>query len=484
MAHGAQLELSSRSIEGHGQNDDSTMLVDRLIEVSAWMVVLGTIRLLCTLTDFTGSYVEALRFQPITTRVVGWWLTDNRLILIVCASWPLVVSVALRRTRWPDLLPAAAATFLVLSIGGLVAATLDWSHAQGRGGTIGSFHLTRRAFLHPTLSDVFLGILGAVQLGFELVAGVRVMNLISRFRGAGALASEPGKHERARQARFGRLAVYASLGFLVLMIRMPAWSTYVEILNNSTIVRDFVLRSDFDRFGGSRNLSRRRLTADEKWARGTQELVRAAAEETNEQQFQAAKESYLNIIARLDALPSGKLQDEARPTLAFALNNLAWLEVTCSDPRLLNPAEAVTLARRAIVVEPTQGNYWNTLGVAYYRSGDWNEAKNALSRSMELRNQGDGFDWFFLALVELKLDHKDRARDLYDKAVAWYHESRPNDEELYRFQAEAAHELALPKPSRPTSVSKGPIPALGAPPNIRRRPHPNVGEKSVTRSPR
>jgi hypothetical protein len=57
MAHGAQLELSSRSIEGHGQNDDSTMLVDRLIEVSAWMVVLGTIRLLCTLTDFTGSYV-------------------------------------------------------------------------------------------------------------------------------------------------------------------------------------------------------------------------------------------------------------------------------------------------------------------------------------------------------------------------------------------------------------------------------------------
>ena len=125
-----------------------------------------------------------------------------------------------------------------------------------------------------------------------------------------------------------------------------------------------------------------------------------------------------------------------------------------------------------------------TLSAWPIRSGDWNEAKNALSRSMQLRNQGDGFDWFFLALVELKLGHKDQARDLYDRAVAWYHESRPNDQELYRFQLEAAHELALSKPGRPTSVSKGAIPVLSPPPLLRRRAHPNFGEQGVRPSPR
>ena len=51
---------------------------------------------------------------------------------------------------------------------------------------------------------------------------------------------------RAR-THLSRLAVYTSLGFLVVMIRLPLWSTYIEVLNNSPIVREFVLRTDNER---------------------------------------------------------------------------------------------------------------------------------------------------------------------------------------------------------------------------------------------
>ena len=47
-----------------------------------------------------------------------------------------------------------------------------------------------------------------------------------------------------RGSRYGRMALYTSLGFLVLMIRLPVWSTYIEALNNSTFIRDLVIRSE------------------------------------------------------------------------------------------------------------------------------------------------------------------------------------------------------------------------------------------------
>src|SRR5262249_38564781 len=116
---------------------------------------------------------------------------------------------------------------------------------------------------------------------------------------------------------------------------------------------------------------------------------------------------------------------------------------------------AIAYAKRAVGIEPMEGNYWNTLGVAYYRAGELEEAKNALYRSMELRGEGDGFDWFFLALVHFKLGHKDRAREWYGRAtgrsqqVQQFGGSLPASQvdELFRFQVEAAEVMGLPKPA-------------------------------------
>jgi hypothetical protein len=92
---------------------------------------------------------------------------------------------------------------------------------------------------------------------------------------------------------------------------------------------------------------------------------------------------------------------------------------------------------------------------------------------MNLRNGGDSFDWFFLALVELKLGHRDLALQWYEKAVHRFRQSVPSDRELFRFHVEAAEELHLPKPAPPTSgraITPRPTPLipLGSSPLLKR----------------
>ena len=87
---------------------------------------------------------------------------------------------------------------------------------------------------------------------------------------------------------------------------------------------------------------------------------------------------------------------------------------------------------------PKSGIFVNTLGVAFYRAGNWKQAIAVLTRSMELRQGGDRFDWFFLAMAHWELGHKDESRQWYERAVTWMEKHRPNDDELRRFRAEAA----------------------------------------------
>jgi tetratricopeptide (TPR) repeat protein len=160
-----------------------------------------------------------------------------------------------------------------------------------------------------------------------------------------------------------------------------------------------------------------------------------------------AKDAYIRIISDVDDVPEKSMPRGYSSLIAEANNNLAWLLATCPNTELRDPPEALRLARRAVEVEPQQGNFWNTLGVAFYRAGELEQAKKALEKSLELRNAGDSFDWFFLALVDLKRGKEDQAREWYDKAVAWYQNNRPNDQELFQFNVEAAAALGLAKPT-------------------------------------
>jgi serine/threonine protein kinase len=182
---------------------------------------------------------------------------------------------------------------------------------------------------------------------------------------------------------------------------------------------------------------------------------------------------------------------------ARLLDNLAWLLATCPCPEVRDPRRAVELAKAAaqlvwdgpdsktvsgfagppraammglggaeegsawktlgvaryragdwqwaVPYGAQEGSAWNTLGVARYRAGDWQAAVTALWVSMQLRKGGDSCDFFFLAMARWQLGEKDRAKEWYEKAVAWMDENRPDDEELRRFRDEAEEVLELKK---------------------------------------
>jgi Flp pilus assembly protein TadD len=80
---------------------------------------------------------------------------------------------------------------------------------------------------------------------------------------------------------------------------------------------------------------------------------------------------------------------ELEPDYATAANNFAWLLATCPREKFRDGPRAVALARRAVRLEPHNGTYWNTLGVAHYRAGEWQSAQYTLGKSM-LHQGGNG----------------------------------------------------------------------------------------------
>jgi tetratricopeptide (TPR) repeat protein len=125
-----------------------------------------------------------------------------------------------------------------------------------------------------------------------------------------------------------------------------------------------------------------------------------------------------------------------KPDFFMAHNSLAWLLATAVDPKLRKPTQAYEHAKKAVELQPRFPQFWNTLGVAAYRNGNWNEAIAALKKSEELIPQGLASNWLFLAMAHWKLGQQDEARQWYGKAVAWMKFNRV-DAELTRFRAEA-----------------------------------------------
>jgi tetratricopeptide (TPR) repeat protein len=123
-------------------------------------------------------------------------------------------------------------------------------------------------------------------------------------------------------------------------------------------------------------------------------------------------------------------------------NDAAWLLATDPDPQRRDAGRAVALAKRAVELEPEEGMYWNTLGVAEYRVGDWRLAITALNKSVALQGY-NSYDGFFLAMARRQLGERLEAVRLYDEAVRWMARERAYDEELRRYRTEAAELLEI-----------------------------------------
>jgi tetratricopeptide (TPR) repeat protein len=153
------------------------------------------------------------------------------------------------------------------------------------------------------------------------------------------------------------------------------------------------------------------------------------------QEANEALQQGVNFFAKLSKdMPKEAVLKEG---LTERYRKFAWFLATAPNPKNRDGKRAVELAKNAVALAPESGICWNTLGIAYYRAGEWKDAVASLEKAMELRKGGDGTDWFFLAMAHAQQQNKEEARKWYDRATAWM-DNQPENEELRRFRDEAA----------------------------------------------
>ncbi len=140
--------------------------------------------------------------------------------------------------------------------------------------------------------------------------------------------------------------------------------------------------------------------------------------------------------ASADFATAARLQSAA-PSDA---NDLIWKLVT--GPRSMwLPNHAYSLALKSIATRESQSLFLNTLGVACYRVGEFEEALGFLERNLE-SGKGDAFDFYFIAMCHARLGHATLAKKFFLDAENWFHENRRTLNEiwlieLYEFRNEA-----------------------------------------------
>src|SRR5262249_49270797 len=112
---------------------------------------------------------------------------------------------------------------------------------------------------------------------------------------------------------------------------------------------------------------------------------------------------------------------------------------------------AVELAKQVVRQAPREAVYWKTLGVAHYRSGEWEAALKALEEAEKVApGRYFGSHAFFQAMCHHQLAVPAKAKAQYDRAVRWCQED-PDDlasaqqRELEAFRAEAEALLKRPR---------------------------------------
>jgi serine/threonine protein kinase/tetratricopeptide (TPR) repeat protein len=127
------------------------------------------------------------------------------------------------------------------------------------------------------------------------------------------------------------------------------------------------------------------------------------------------------------------------PELQRLMIGYAWMLATAADPKYRDPTRAAQLAKEVVAHAPKFPDNWTTLGVAYYRIGDWNNAIAALTKSEGLRYQA--VNAFFMAMAYWQLGEKDKALAKYAKVSQLA--PGQNQSGQARFRAEAAQLLGV-----------------------------------------
>jgi serine/threonine-protein kinase len=150
---------------------------------------------------------------------------------------------------------------------------------------------------------------------------------------------------------------------------------------------------------------------------------------------------------RLDeAIPICKEALRFQPKNDRYRNDLVWALIISSKRSRRDYDEALVHAQVSEGLAPEDGSIVNTLALAYYRASHWAQSIAAAERSMALRDGGDAFNWFVLAMAHAQKGGTDVARNYFDKAVTWTKQKDPDNAELVQLWTEASTLLGQPGP--------------------------------------
>ena len=137
---------------------------------------------------------------------------------------------------------------------------------------------------------------------------------------------------------------------------------------------------------------------------------------------------------------------------------LASILCSAPDPQLRDPLAAVGLARQAVELAPHVPRNWTTLGIAYYRSGQWEVAAKAFQESF--REPGGARTWdpndalLYLAMAEWRCGRPDSARSAYEQVMRNTNNYVDSIDRALR--AEAAALLGIQERPTPKAVKSAP----------------------------
>ena len=173
---------------------------------------------------------------------------------------------------------------------------------------------------------------------------------------------------------------------------------------------------------------------------------RSAKDQMRFVEARVAWQQSLDILTRLTARYPDTPDVQRR--WCNCANDLAWLLLNHPDRASRDPETALAFSNQVVQRCSDCGTYWNTLGVAYFRAGDFKAAITALDQAISLNGEGTPFDHIFLAMAHARLGDPAQAQQWLAQAVTGKEQGYPGHSELGRFCDEAASILsAVPQTS-------------------------------------
>ena len=208
--HAATLALDDRGIRQNLLRSEE--LVPRLLRLSEWMMILGTVRLVSALGDFGAALLDGSPTWLPTWTAIANSFVPLPLVILLCSCWPLVAGIVIRKTANQAALLAGGITFSILFLGDFFNLLSPIYSRSGEPSlSVGSFTITRASLLHGALAAAIPALMGVAQLAMELATAVWAWRLCYLSSRNGKM--QPDQPARSRQGLYGRVAVYISIAF-------------------------------------------------------------------------------------------------------------------------------------------------------------------------------------------------------------------------------------------------------------------------------